>query len=30
MQFVESELVELKSELVSDICREVIAFRVCF
>ncbi|MBE6965250.1 MAG: AAA family ATPase [Ruminococcaceae bacterium] len=26
MIFIESELVELKSEVVSDICREVIAF----
>lgn len=26
MIFTESELVELKSEVVSDICKEVIAF----
>ncbi|MCD8331316.1 MAG: putative DNA binding domain-containing protein [Oscillospiraceae bacterium] len=26
MNFIESELVELKSELVGDICKEVIAF----
>ncbi len=26
MMFIESETVELKSEIVSDICREVIAF----
>lgn len=26
MNFIESELVELRSEVVSDLCKEVIAF----
>ena len=26
MDFIESEIVELKSEVVGDICKEVIAF----
>ena len=28
MAFVESEVVELKAEVVGDICKEVIAFAI--